>query len=603
MQGKNHIIGFFMGCLAVFALWFALQLQEYSFAVAILLSIISGGLGHLLGCILFQVAPRTTLIALFLSFIFYTTYFIPEINKHRKELNPNKEEFLKTAPPELVMTTTALGGLRGFIIDMLWLRATKLRDEGKHYEIIQLYDLIGKLEPRLPSIWEFTAWEMSYNIAASTPKREEKWRWIWKGVEQLRNYGIRYNPGAYKLYWQLAFIFFHKAGVNNQEKHGSYFQQQIIKMSNDILGSRPNLKFLVDVPRSYLQLLKHPNIQFLIQTKGVDYVRDMDDKISQKTTLLSVGELLKSELQNQPPPASDEEKQKLLKGYSLLQKHWVVKNLWEKLRMTPQKMYAIEKKYIAIDWRLAAAHSLYWAQEGVDIQNQKPESWLENEQNRVNVQNMNRLRFNALREIFEYGFPVDFEDNQLICIPNFNVIKPLNKVFMELQDVWGERGIVSHEEFLRDVVKTTYVYGRKDLAMKYYKKMKKLFKNPKYNQDLEQYVILEIARKIDYWGRAHEIEAYIIGFLKRGYLDLFRNYVDEEGKKRAIEFHQFAKLVHVQYVKRHGELKHMAKPYVYFVKTAQKSIKKTLISQNGKKRGQQIWSNIRAAYPELIAID
>ena len=602
MQKKNHVIGFFVGCLAVCALWFALQLHEYGFAIAILLSTISGIIGYFIGCILFQSFPQVTLVGLFLSFIFYATYFIPEINKHRKQLNPNKEEFLKTAPPELVLTTTALGGLRGFIIDILWLRATKLRDEGKHYEIIQLYDLIGKLEPRLPSIWEFTAWEMSYNIAAGTPKKEEKWRWIWKGIEQLRNYGIRYNPGAYKLYWQLAFIFFHKAGVNNQEQYGDYFQQQIIKMSNDILGSRPNLKVLVNVPRSYNELLKHPDIQFLIQKKGLAHVEKINEKVSQKTSLLATGQLLNLELKDQPP-ATEEEKQQLLKGYSLLQKHWVVNNLWEKLRMTPQKMYAIEKKYLKIDWRLAAAHSLYWAQEGNDIQSQKPASWIENEINKVKVQNMNRLRFNALREIFEYGFPVDFSDGKLICIPNFNVIEPLNKVFMELQELWGERGIVSHEEFLRDVVKTTYVYGRKDLAMKYYKKMRSLFKNPKYKQDLEEYVILEIARKIDYWGRAHEIESYIIGFLKRGYLDLFRNYVDEEGKKRAIEFHQFAKLVHIQYVKRHGELKHMAKPYRYFVETAQKAIKKTLISQHGKERGQQVWSNIRSAYPELIVID
>ncbi|WP_372368885.1 hypothetical protein [Candidatus Uabimicrobium sp. HlEnr_7] len=600
MQKKNHIIGFFVGCLAVCSLWFTLNLQEYNFSIAILISVICYSIGHLSGCYVFEVIPQTTLICSFLLFVFFTTYFIPPINKYRKELNPNKEEFLKTAPPELVLTTTALGGLRGFLIDMLWLRANKLRDEGKHYEIIQLYDLIGKLEPRLPSIWEFTAWEMSYNIAASTPKKEEKWRWILKGIEQLRNYGIRYNPGSYKLYWQLAFIFFHKAGVNNKEQYGSYFQQQIIKTSNDVLGTRPNLQALVDAPRSYGLLLKHQDIKPLLEKR--DYIEKINNRLSQEISLSSVNKVIYEEIKNHKIGLDEDQQKKLLKAYALLQKHWMVKNLHQKFGMSPKKMLAIEKKYLKIDWRLAAAHSLYWAQEGVDIQSRKPDSWMEIEQNKVKVQNMNRLRFNALREIFEYGFPVDFSDDKLICIPNFHVIEPLNELFTELQEIWGENGIVSHEEFLRDVVKTTYVYGRKDIANKYYKRMRKLFKNPEYKKSLQDYVIFEIARKIDFWGRSSELEAYIIGFLKRGYLDLFKNFVDEEGKKRALEFQYFAKLVHAQYVKRHGEVKHLAKPYRHFVETAQKSIKNTLASQNGKQRGQKIWENIRAAYPELIIV-
>ena len=83
---------------------------------------------------------------------------------------------------------------------------------------------------------------------------------------------------------------------------------------------------------------------------------------------------------------------------------------------------------------------------------------------------------------------------------------------------------------------------------------------------------------------------------------MFTNFVDEEGKKRALEFQKFAKLVHLQYIKRHGDQKNLARPFHYFVDAAQKSIRNTIYRQNGEKRGRKIWSSLMNAYPELIIV-
>ena len=75
----------------------------------------------------------------------------------RRELLPGEVDIAENMPPLVAFTTVALGGFRGLIADALWLRVTRLQEEGRYFEIVQLSDWITKLEPHFTPVWGFHA--------------------------------------------------------------------------------------------------------------------------------------------------------------------------------------------------------------------------------------------------------------------------------------------------------------------------------------------------------------------------------------------------------------------------------------------------------------
>ena len=88
------------------------------------------------------------------------------LNKDRARLQLTAQLPLDNAPPALAFTTVALGGFRGLIANALWLRASELQEQEKFFELIQLADLITKLQPRFPTVWSFLSWNLAYNVSA-----------------------------------------------------------------------------------------------------------------------------------------------------------------------------------------------------------------------------------------------------------------------------------------------------------------------------------------------------------------------------------------------------------------------------------------------------
>ena len=118
-------------------------------------------------------------------------------------------------PPTVALTTIALGGFRGILADILWMRAGALQEEGRHFELVQLADWISRLQPRSPAIWAFHAWNMAYNISTLMTNPDERWRWVHNGIRLLRDEALPANPGAARLYQELAWIFLHKLGTDS----------------------------------------------------------------------------------------------------------------------------------------------------------------------------------------------------------------------------------------------------------------------------------------------------------------------------------------------------------------------------------------------------
>ncbi len=162
------------------------------------------------------------------------------LNRQRADLGLTRVEPLKNAPPVLVFTTVVLGGFRGLIANALWVRAMELQDQDRYFEMVQLADWITKLQPRIPTVWVVMAWNMSYNISIKFSDPKDRWGWVQRGIELLRDEALKYNPHEVELYRELAWHFQHKLGHNLDDAH-LYFKTAWANEMHQLLGGgRPN---------------------------------------------------------------------------------------------------------------------------------------------------------------------------------------------------------------------------------------------------------------------------------------------------------------------------------------------------------------------------
>lgn len=138
-------------------------------------------------------------------------------------------------PPGVRFVTVALGGFRGLLADMLWLRAAQKQDQGLFFEVAQLSDWIARLEPRCPEIWAYHAWNIAYNLGAMFPDPSDRWQWVQRGVRLLRDEGIPANPRSAKLYWELAWLYSDKVS-GRWEEDSLYGRVRFALEINDCMG-------------------------------------------------------------------------------------------------------------------------------------------------------------------------------------------------------------------------------------------------------------------------------------------------------------------------------------------------------------------------------
>ncbi len=146
---------------------------------------------------------------------------------------------LADAPPAMTFITVALGGFRGILADVLWLRALRLQDERRFFEIAQLSDWITKLQPHFASVWAFQAWNMAYNISVLFPDPETRWRWVGQGIRLLRDDGLRYNPQSPALCRELGWLYQHKIGYIMDSAHAYYKRRLAEDVQAAFGGPRP----------------------------------------------------------------------------------------------------------------------------------------------------------------------------------------------------------------------------------------------------------------------------------------------------------------------------------------------------------------------------
>ena len=299
---------------------------------------------------------------------------------------------IENAPP-IVAIGTAIGALRGLIVDWLWIKVNMMQDQGQYYDILEDARLITQLQPRFGPVWTFHGHNMAYNLSVLTSTPEERWEWVRKGIDLLRNEGLRYNPNDILLYKDLAFWLDHKIEGVSDDAHPIY-KREFAKEWHELLGEPPVswedriawIQAIADAPVS-LRVLLESNPQ---AAEVVERLRtELGPLVPDDTDLLSRTLLMRLSMLDAIEGASYTARALDLAGMIESRGDAVMETLvklradpelaagWDALlaqlrrtilvdsyNMDPDLMAEYTIDFGPLDWRHPHAHALYWARTG-----------------------------------------------------------------------------------------------------------------------------------------------------------------------------------------------------------------------------------------------
>lgn len=455
-----------------------------------------------------------------LLFFYSCTYPLFQIRERLHLLSPEEETNLKKLPPEIVFTTVLLGGFRGILVDLLWLRAMRLQEDGKYFELVQLSDWIGLLEPYLPSVWKFNAWNLSYNVSVEFPTGEERWNWIYQGIKLLRDKALKYLPDSGQIYKELSWIHFHKIS-DTMDEFNAYYKRSWAKMMQNVFGNMTLEEIASN--SSYETLLEDKNVEVIISSfkeKEIDILNDWK-QISDGDFVANLPEDLR-ELTWNP-------------SFRKIEAYLRSKTLREEFKLDPEYMLELEKKYFPFDWKSPAAHSLYWIEEGI----KKTDDMREIDYRRMVYFSLNHLLKWGRVDLKKIG-----DEEVLILAPEFDVVPILNSYYEEtIQNLEKAEEVTtgtksSHLYFLSEVVILAYTMNNLPVARKYYLYLKDKYPMEVKNLSFPDYIASKFVTTLDD-ASIPEITSVLFGLMYQGYWALA---VGED--ERALGLHSLAKAVY-----------------------------------------------------------
>ena len=178
----------------------------------------------------------------------------PTINQQRLERQLTYDMGTGDGSNPAYTFVASLGSFRGIAVNILWQRAEQLKQDNKFYEANKLAEFITTLQPRFPEAWNFHGWNMAYNISVKCKTAEERWDWVRKGMDLIRDRGIPNNPNAVVLYRSLAWILGHKMTGQTDDMHW-YYKARWCETWEVLLG-RPDQRWTLKP--EYLDPAKRP---------------------------------------------------------------------------------------------------------------------------------------------------------------------------------------------------------------------------------------------------------------------------------------------------------------------------------------------------------
>jgi hypothetical protein len=441
------------------------------------------------------------------------------INSQREDMHLiiDKPE---NVPPSLAFTTIATGAFRGLVVDVLWMRADRLKEQGQFFDAKQLAEWITTLQPRFASVWEFHAWNMAYNISVAIPatQPDQRWQWVKNGYELLRDRGIEWNPKSIQLYRELARIFQHKIGALSDDAH-KYYKLQLALAMEPLLGSADDQYFdaLAQTPTDWEQIIKDADVALLITA-----LKSADDTFADDDEFVSNYLSLRQNPRRFKPAAFDViddfrvRGPKSLKKFDTFAKAYKLRNTW---KLDPVLMRELNKtygpidfrdpnfgdpnkpsKHFPLDWRHADSHAIYWAVKGLHTA-------AEEESREVGMAEINTDRIvghslqNLFRngKIFIYNLPTEESSDPssqtpvtpvkaaaqrkaIFLRPDLRMFEPCNEARLATLEKYKdlEKRIYDsyqdgHRNMLKNAVLSFYQAGHRSQAQKIYNQLRKLY--------------------------------------------------------------------------------------------------------------------------------
>lgn len=113
--------------------------------------------------------------------------------------NSTKQDLTKSdLPPSVALTTVALGPLKGFVSNLLWMQVHDTQDEKEFFDSLQYSEWLSQINSNNPDVWIYTAWNISFNISAEFAADEDQWYWVSLGFEKMLEQTIKTQDPALK---------------------------------------------------------------------------------------------------------------------------------------------------------------------------------------------------------------------------------------------------------------------------------------------------------------------------------------------------------------------------------------------------------------------
>ncbi|HED54316.1 MAG TPA: hypothetical protein ENJ00_08970, partial [Phycisphaerales bacterium] len=440
----------------------------------------------------------------------------------------------------------AMGAFRGVFVNMLWIRANRLQQEGKYYEAVDLAETITKLQPRFPRVWVFQAWNLAYNISVATQTPQERWQWVNAGIRLLRDDALRQNPNNMLIHKELAWIFVHKIqGVTDDANQ--YYKRKIAEEWTIVLGPPPPpgpemrdrdraieiyanwLGEVADAPETLAGAIQaEPLVEELVgkilalfgDEDRMDTLRRyaIHEAIHRKgmgedQLGVVLGITDESELERITSFAELMHDPKYENAWRVYIGHLRKRTLIDDYNMDPARMIRYTRKFGPIDWRHAAAHSLYWSRAGVEkglgrVEERNKKDYDFTNTDRIVMQSIQEL-FRSSEIYFDFLEFVQGHYAYYIGVPNTHFIDAYADILQEVADRGGINTTMKRtytnfaagfENFMADAIIHFYRRGQLDKAEEYRKRLQSWpgrntndwEATEKLSRPLDEYVTLEM---------------------------------------------------------------------------------------------------------------
>ncbi len=405
-------------------------------------------------------------------------------------------------PPEYILASAALGGFRGLFLTTLWVRAQNMKNDGMFYEMVDIYNIITKLEPNFHNAWAFQAWDLAYNVSVEHNNGEDRVFWVFRGVDMLRKQGIPKNPRIPELCNELAWFFHHKIGQETDWANPLYraylFRQverafQIKRGRDKPLDGDTQTAYLAEMsalPEERGKLFEDPEFSRIageLKALGFDIFKDGKALFSRHDRPAGAGKVMAEEY------ARDMVRRARL---------WVIAgNIRRELGMDPRRMYRLADRFGPIDWRTPFAHALYWSSQAYQV-------WQESNPREPSLK-FERLMRSSLISLVYQGRIFETEDGYPYYVPDFRlfdgVVKHIEATLEYFKKFKRKDGSTlpmtgfksGYHNFLQDAVFKLYFDGRKRHATRILNKLAKITDNERFKMSLELFIKKNFAEWID----------------------------------------------------------------------------------------------------------